>query len=175
MSPVNENEASASEVILLLDKLIELRPLLSVAGGLDSTKLPLTDVIALELRSTRYNAGMLKSFPLADVIAFLLNLRIFRDVNCARFCGTLVTEGLFTISSVSMGVSGGMRVRTRVSTSESVILELQRMVEKLPDGVELEMEQLQAGKEEKSGHAGVAEKTGSNAKSTASPMTCNVR
>ena len=70
MSPVNENEASASEVILLLDKLIEVRPLLSVAGGLDSTKLPLTDVIALELRSTRYNAGMLlKSSALADVIA----------------------------------------------------------------------------------------------------------
>ena len=77
-----------------------------------------------------------------------------------------MTEGLFTISSVSMGAVGGMRVPTRVSTSASVILKLQLM-----PSVEVEMEQLQAGKDVRSGHSGVAEKTGSNAKST-SPMTC---
>jgi len=125
-------------------------------------------VIAFELRSIKYNAGMLKSSPLANVIAFLLNPRIFRDVNCARFCGTRVTEGLSTISSVSMGAVGGMRP-TRVSTSASVIPELQLMT-----SVEVEMEQRQVGKEERSGHSGVSEKTGSNAKSTSS-MTCEVR
>ena len=143
---------------------------MSVAGGLDRTKLPLTDVIALELRSTKYNAGMLlKSSALTDVIALPLKNRIFKDVNCARFCGTRVTEGLSTIPSTSIGVVGGMRVPTRVSTSVSVILELQVM----PSAVEVEVEHVQAGKDVRSGHSGVAEKTGSNAKSP-SPMTCKV-